>query len=62
MTTRLVLLAVCAFLASVNAAPSAKPVLVELYYESYCPDCQLFMLGQLEKAWTKIGLTGNHIP
>ena len=34
--------------------PVHKPVKVELYYESLCGDCQMFIRGQLWPAWKKL--------
>lgn len=46
--------------AAASAAPaSAPPVLVELYYESFCGDCRTYITGQLAKAWEKLGSTGK---
>ena len=56
------LLLVLPFLAAAAAARStrnnASPVLVELYYESYCPDCRQYIQGELQRTWQKLGKTG----
>lgn len=35
-----------------------QPVLLELYYESMCPDCQEFIADQLYNTWTSLHKTG----
>ena len=39
------------------AMAAVKPVNVTLYYESLCPDCQEFIMGQLGPTWEKVKLT-----
>jgi hypothetical protein len=39
--------------------PVAKPVLVEVYYESLCPDSRKFLMSQLYPTWEALNGTGK---
>ncbi len=58
MKVLLVLPILAAAAAARSTRNNASPVLVELYYESYCPDCRQYIQGELQRTWQKLGKTG----
>ena len=63
MTKIFSFLAFLSLAAAVPFAPdkslNSQPVTVELYYESYCPGCRMFIQNQLYPAWKALKTSGK---